>query len=681
MRISHLTLNASITLSAAVAALGTAWLAARSIENGARSALQSLFALEGTEWARVETDGLQVQLSGTAPTEADRFHVLSLAGSVVDESRVIDNMQVLPSAPVQAPDFSVEILRNDSGISVIGLIPAGSDRIALNREMTGIAGDTSVTDLLEVADYPVPDGWDVALDYALKVLAQLPRSKISVTAGGVAVTAIADSRDDQRNLETKLAREAPDAVAMSVHIRAPRPVISPFTLRFLKDADGARFDACSAHTEAGRDRILAAARDAGMIGKASCTLGLGVPSPTWPDAAVATISALTGLGGGSVTIADADITLIAPETTEPRLFDRVTSELEAALPEVFSLHAVLPAKAQADGAGESDGPPEFIATLSPEGQVQIRGRLSDERQRSATESFARARFGTEAVYAATRLDPDLPSGWSTRVLAGLEALALLSNGAVEVQPDLVNITGKTGNPDANAEISRLMSEKLGDAQDFRVGVVYVATLDPAANVPTPEECLARVNAIQDDTKITFDPGSADIVADARRAVDDIADVLKSCEDVPIEIAGYTDSQGREEMNKALSQQRAQAVLNALLARRVLTTDFVAVGYGEENPIADNGTDEGREANRRIEFSLIAQAQPDTGANPDGDAQAPADATENDPAAADGESAGSPDPAETDAAQQPDAAADNPGATAAPQRPADVQTEATGQANE
>ena len=58
------------------------------------------------------------------------------------------------------------------------------------------------------------------------------------------------------------------------------------------------------------------------------------------------------------------------------------------------------------------------------------------------------------------------------------------------------------------------------------------------------------------------------------------------------------------MNLELSQDRAQSVLNELRARRVLTANFTAKGYGETKPIADNKTEDGREANRRIEFRLI-----------------------------------------------------------------------------
>ena len=58
------------------------------------------------------------------------------------------------------------------------------------------------------------------------------------------------------------------------------------------------------------------------------------------------------------------------------------------------------------------------------------------------------------------------------------------------------------------------------------------------------------------------------------------------------------------MNLNLSQERAESVLTALRSRRVPVGTFTAIGFGEADPIADNDSEEGREANRRIEFSLI-----------------------------------------------------------------------------
>lgn len=89
----------------------------------------------------------------------------------------------------------------------------------------------------------------------------------------------------------------------------------------------------------------------------------------------------------------------------------------------------------------------------------------------------------------------------------------------------------------------------------------------------------------------------------------LADVLKDCPGMKMEISGHTDAQGSEEGNRALSQARAEAVLLALQGRGVDVTGMVAKGYGEATPIADNETDAGREANRRIEFTPLSGAKP------------------------------------------------------------------------
>ncbi len=616
MRLSRLILPLGILLLAAIASLIVALVAARSIERTAADDLEARFLMEGIEGVSVETNGLQVMLNGVVENEAARFHTISVAGNVIDSARVIDQLDVTETAGMTPPRFSVEILRNDEGISLIGLIPSETSHKDLSRRIGEIADGARVADLLESADYPEPDKWAIALNYALTALERLPQSKISVGPNKVEITAIATSVEEKKTLETALARTAPGGLELGIHISAPRPVITPFTLRFLLDQNGARFDACSAHTADGRDMFIAAARKVGLVGKVDCTLGLGVPSPDWPVAVAAGIEAVGALGGGSITFSDADITLVALESTPTQIFDRVTGELESALPEVFSLHAVLPEPVQIDGTGDSDtGPPEFVATLSPEGQVQLRGRVSDDIQREIADSYARAQFGVNDVYSATRIDPDLPRGWATRVLAGLEVLGFLSNGSVVVQPDIVEIRGKTGVPNANSEISRILSDKLGDSEDFRVSVTYVKALDPEAEKPTPVECANNINAVLETSKITFAPGSAEIASDARQTIDKIAEIMKNCQEIAMEIGGFTDSQGREEMNRSLSQSRAQAVLNALLARRVLTTNLTAHGYGEDNPIADNGTEEGREANRRIEFRLILPEDEEAPADP------------------------------------------------------------------
>lgn len=596
-------------VAAGVVSVLVAWGAAVLVENISARVVKSMLLTEGITFASVAPDGLQIHLSGTAPNEAMRYKVVNLVGGLIDSARIRDRLEVTPVKAIEAPRFSVEMLRNDDGIQMIGLLPESDALQSVKDSAQALSPDIPLSDMLETAAYPAPEGWDAALTYGLNALSMLPRSKISVAADQVAITAIASSEAEKRSFEQQLNSAKPAGLAVTIEISAPRPVLTPFTLRFVKDAEGARFDACSADTEVARAKILAAAGGAGTVGRNSCTIGLGVPTPRWADATIAGIKAVAQLQSATLTFADADVTLLAGADVPQADFDRVVGELGAALPDVFSLKATLEKKA----VGGVVGPAEFTAKLAPEThRLEMRGRLTDEVLRKAVDSFAKAEFGSN-TYLATRMDPDLPTGWPMRVLAGLQALSELDNGTLLVRADTVELKGITGSQSAKVRISQILSEKLGQGQTFKVDVKYDKALDPLAGIPTPEECAQDVDDVVARQKITFTPGSAEIDAAASGVMKSLADVLKSCPGVKLEVAGYTDSQGSDGGNLALSQARAETVVLALLGRQIDVSGMVARGYGEADPLADNGTDAGREANRRIEFRLIGTLRP---ASPD-----------------------------------------------------------------
>lgn len=595
---------AAILLAGLLASLG-AWWSALAIEKRSAAAVTSRLLTEGITWATVEANGLQVRLNGLAPNEAARFRVVNMAGSVVQSSRVRDQLEVPAVRAIEAPRFSLEILRNDDGISLIGLVPGKEVDTGLTENVAELTNGQPVSDMLESADYAAPEGWDEALKFGLAALRILPRSKISIAADLVEVTAISDSPDQKRQFESDLARIAPKGVRVALNISAPRPVLTPFTLRFVIDDNGARFDACSADTNRARDRIVSAGVAAGITAKTNCTVGLGVPTPRWADAAEAGIKAVAGLGKGTITFSDADVSLLGSIETSQADFDRVVGDLQAQLPPVFSLDATLPPRPTATAAG----PAEFTANLDENGKVQLRGRLSDDMLRAAADSFARSQFGAKSVYTATLLDETLPDGWAVRVLSGLESLALLHHGSLLVRGDTVEVSGVTGTLDARARISQILSGKLGQGKTFVVNVTYDEAFDPLAALPTPAECAADLNAAMKRQKINFAPGSAEIDAGASKVIDALTEILTNCPPLEMEITGHTDSQGSSSGNLALSQARAEAVLTALQGRRLDVSAFTAKGYGQDDPIADNGTEAGREANRRIEFKLLSAPEP------------------------------------------------------------------------
>lgn len=597
---------------ALAASFAAAAVLARTIESRSGTDVRRALLMAEIDFADVATDGLRVVLTGTAPTEARRFRALTVAGQVVDSARVVDMLHVADAAAIPAPRFAIEMLRNASGTSLIGLIPEGEDREELLAAIREATGDP-VSDLLQTADWPAPAGWDAALDFAVEAVGRLDRSKVSVASDRVAVIAAASSEREKQAAERALNASVPGGVRLVLGISAPRPVMTPFVLRFSKDEAGARFDACSAGDEEGLALIREAAVAAGAEGRIDCTLALGRPSPRWGEAVALAIGAVDALGGGEATFADGAIALTAPEGTERQAFDAVVGRLEQALPSVFTLDATLPVPV------DPDAPPtvaRLVASLPEEGGPRVTGVLPDARARETARTLAQARLGTDVEFG-VRVAADLPAAWTMRVIAGIDALGMLDSGAADVTEDAVVIVGLTGDAGARERIAALLTERLGGG-GFDLSVEYVEALDPMAALPSPEECLERIRAANAARKITFAPGSTDIEASGIRTLGQIADIIDECPPLRLEVAGHTDSQGREEMNLDLSQQRADAVVNALLQRRVVNADLVAQGYGETDPIADNETEAGREENRRIAFNLLlAEGEEARTAGPDG----------------------------------------------------------------
>lgn len=103
--------------------------------------------------------------------------------------------------------------------------------------------------------------------------------------------------------------------------------------------------------------------------------------------------------------------------------------------------------------------------------------------------------------------------------------------------------------------------------------------------------------------VTFEFDSARLRPDAETILDWAADILKKYPDMVVEVAGHTDSLGPEAYNLKLSQQRAEAVRDYLIAKGAGAAQMTAKGYGESEPKASNDTEAGRERNRRVELRV------------------------------------------------------------------------------
>ena len=566
--------------------------------------LDAALAAAGHDWTDVRADGLRLTLAGTAPDETARFHAIEIARQAAGIGSLEDAVAVASPNPAAAPAFALELLRSGGDISLIGLVPEQGARQTIAAGLAAAGIGAAVTDMLETADHRPPAGWDAALAYGLAVLSDLPRAQVAIAPGAVSVTAMAEDAAALTALTRQLEDRAPEDVALHLDLSAPRPVIAPYLLAFRLAPDGtATLTGCSAESESDAEGILAAARRAGADEAAECRLGLGAPSPDWAAAAVRGIEAVADLGGGSFALNDMDALLIGPPDLDAETLAAAGAALDAALPRIFGL-ATRGATRLEDEAGDHVAyAPEFRAVLDPEGIVRLSGPVGDRSSQIAVMGFAEALFGHQSVRATLLLDPQLPEGWPGRVLAGIEALALLESGTLAVTGDSLTVSGLSLQEEAHREVEAFFAGR--DPGPVTVDVAFdakAAAASASAARPPEEVCAEAVKAILAEEMILFESGSARIDDASANVIEAIAVALEPCPAARFEVGGHTDSVGNASFNQRLSERRAAAVVEALSDRA--EAQLTPVGYGPERPIADNDTEEGRALNRRIEFALL-----------------------------------------------------------------------------
>jgi len=122
---------------------------------------------------------------------------------------------------------------------------------------------------------------------------------------------------------------------------------------------------------------------------------------------------------------------------------------------------------------------------------------------------------------------------------------------------------------------------------------------------------ARISAmdeyvVQSTATVNFKVGSAVLTPEAKSTLDEVATAANSLKGFQIEVTGFASADGGTQMNKSLSQRRAQAVIDYMIEQHNVPLRRIgqSFGYGENQAIADNTTREGREQNRRVEVKLL-----------------------------------------------------------------------------
>lgn len=118
-------------------------------------------------------------------------------------------------------------------------------------------------------------------------------------------------------------------------------------------------------------------------------------------------------------------------------------------------------------------------------------------------------------------------------------------------------------------------------------------------------CQREVNEYLKDRQVTFKAGRAELTAGSLPVLAMVAGIARDC-GASFQVAAHTDDRGDATVNQTLSQRRAEAAVRYLVQAGVGPEQLEAVGYGETQPIADNATSTGRDANRRLEFRIMGE---------------------------------------------------------------------------
>jgi OOP family OmpA-OmpF porin len=174
--------------------------------------------------------------------------------------------------------------------------------------------------------------------------------------------------------------------------------------------------------------------------------------------------------------------------------------------------------------------------------------------------------------------------------------AIKSLGGTILYDESRYISGKVVKNDREVWLS---VEGFNDGSDYVVTILEVGEM---AQEVTAGEML---NALNKDgfiaLYINFDTGKADIKPESEPTIAQIVALLKENPDLKVSIEGHTDNVGTPASNKTLSEARAKSVMDAVVRGGVEASRLSAVGWGQEKPVADNRTEEGRAKNRRVEI--------------------------------------------------------------------------------
>jgi outer membrane protein OmpA-like peptidoglycan-associated protein len=243
--------------------------------------------------------------------------------------------------------------------------------------------------------------------------------------------------------------------------------------------------------------------------------------------------------------------------------------------------------------------PLALVLRSDGAHLTLQGDVPDGDPTARLVEQARMRFAVADVSDdLSRAPSTAPAEWPAAASAALSALLFLEHGEARVDGSRIEIAGLAADASLRARTRQTLLRSTPDGYASAARIAVAST--PGT---TPTECQAGIDALLAAAGIEFDGGSAELRADSVPVLEELRDIVQRCPSLRVEIAGHTDDSGGARENLALSQRRAEAVMEYLVQHGVALRRLTARGYGEDQPLVRGTTPEARVRNRRIEIHM------------------------------------------------------------------------------
>jgi len=243
--------------------------------------------------------------------------------------------------------------------------------------------------------------------------------------------------------------------------------------------------------------------------------------------------------------------------------------------------------------------------------VTIRGNVADDAAREANLDLAKSKLGVSEVVDKQVIARGEPDGFDAAKELVVGQLRYLEAGQGNIVNNVLSVSGRAKNKNIKNLVERIVAKKTPEGFTSSTNISFpesevIKGGDVVYKEPevTAEACQAGIVAAVDGRKIQFQTARAVILPESQPILSAVLSAAEKCPDLRIEVGGHTDSRGRDAYNQGLSEARAAAVVDYLTSKGMSAARLDAKGFGEAQPIGDNGTAEGRAQNRRIEFKVL-----------------------------------------------------------------------------